>query len=85
MVHEARYDITAISGRPNINGLTLYEAAKELIRLREEGRIVDATGIRRMHGGSYRFVAFFCEWRDTVRPAFAASDSERLVLEAWSS
>jgi hypothetical protein len=85
MTYEPQYNVQAIKGTADRQGLTLYEASKALKEAKKEGKLCDASRISRTTGGRDRFVGFFCEWTQTVRPAFQAFDQERSVLLAWGS
>ena len=61
---------------------TLYEAQKRLIELRKAGLVTDATHIR-CQG---RPVAFFCDYKYSIRSMFGANERERTVIgeDRWS-
>ena len=83
MTYEQQYNLRSVPGVADQTGLTLYEACKALNAAGRDGRVQDATRITRRWCNRERFVAFFCGWRNDVRPAFGALDSERNVLYCW--
>jgi hypothetical protein len=79
MTHEKKYKIIGIE-KKNPNYLTLYEACRELEAIVQSGKLTPATHID-CYG---RPVAFWCEWRNTIRPMFGAYDSEKTQIgEEW--
>jgi hypothetical protein len=67
-----RSNAAIVSDKPR----TLYEAQKRLIELRKEGLVTDATHIR-CQG---RPVAFFCDYKHSIRSMFGANEQERTVI-----
>ena len=60
--------------------LSFYEACQALIEAVEAGELRDGTHIRRQG----RAVAFYCEWRQVIRPMFGAFDDERDNCSDWA-
>ena len=85
MTYEPRYNVQSIAGTPDRQGLTLREAWNALRDAKKAGKIRDASRISRTTCGRDRFVGFYCEWTQTVRPGFQALDQERTVLLMWGS
>jgi hypothetical protein len=82
MTYLKRYSLRAVKGQKDLHGLTLYEAEKALQQAQGEGRLLDASGVYRSDMGHMRFVAFYCEWRGCVYPAFEANEMERRCIMA---
>ena len=80
MTYHPKYSLRSVKGSQDENDLTLYEARKKLQAAASSGNLQDATRITRRSMSTDRFVAFFCEWRNAVRPGFQANQQERNMI-----
>ena len=78
--YESQYSIVALDGEKNQEGLTLYEAVKELNEAANRGVIKDATHIRR----SNRRIGFWCRYYNCITPMFGARDDEAYLINCWT-
>jgi len=78
--YESRYSIVALVGEANKEGLTLYEAVKELNDAADRGVTKDATHIRRDN----RCVGFWCDYYKSITPMFGARDDEAFLIGQWT-
>jgi len=80
---EARYTIANVTGQRDVHGLTFYEACKALEAAAQQGALQDTTMVRRDADSRHlrgRCVAFWCLWRNEVRPFASALQQERNAL-----
>lgn len=83
MTIQTRYSLINVPSQKDIHGLTFYEACKALEAAAQKGALQDTTMVRRdadsrsLRG---RCVAFWCLWRNEVRPFASACQQERNAL-----
>ena len=79
MTYHNAYTLISAAGQTTL-GMTMYEACKALEAIANAGKLQDVTHVSQ----SGRPVAFFCQFRNCVRPMHKARDDERTILSAWA-
>jgi hypothetical protein len=94
MTYHSKYLITGLTAyarkkydAPTGTTFTLYEGAKELVRLAKAGADTDILVLSTPTTWNtlislHRSVLFYCDWRNEVRPMFTATTQEITALGA---